>query len=502
MTLQWINELWGHFDKYHGRLNTSAAGHYYFAMLFAKCISDRWEDSLLDYQQKYKGDKAIIERKMERERFVLNENFNFDYIFRNRFDPDIGGIINRTLGRIEEANQQKLEGIFGFVDFNSEYDLGETRERNDFLMTLVEVFARVNLGRNANVPISEVAEDCLVAFDLHINAAKGREFYTPREICNLMSELLSPKKGDSIYDPTCGTGGFLLAASRRVADETGRPSRDYALYGQEKSKQVCSLAKMNLYLHDLDSVYLSPGDAIVNPEWKEDGRPMKFDIVASQIPFSVNAWGMELLNSSELADRFHWGIPPSRKGDYAFIEHILGSINYKGRAGVLVPQGVLFREGREQLIRRNIIDQNLLEAVIGLPANLLFHTGIPCAILLFNKDKGQQKDILFINAAGGFESGKRQNRLLDEHINKIVRTYRNFKKSVPAMEKAFSRVVRIEEIVAADYNLNISRYFDGHDGPAADGIDVPALEAEIAALEKDLAALKRSLEKEYKDLKK
>ena len=302
---------------------------------------------------------------------------------------------------------------------------------------------------------------------------KGGEFYTPGEVSELLARLLAPKKGSRICDPTCGSGSLLIQVGDQVGDN------DFSLYGQEMNGSTWALCRMNMFVHNKDAARIEWGDTIGNPKLIEKDSLMKFDVVVANPPFSLDKWGAESAEADKF-HRFHRGVPPKSKGDYAFISHMIESAKEDGgRVGVIAPHGVLFRGGAEGRIRKALIEENLLDAVIGLPEKLFFGTGIPAVILLFKKGRNT-KDVLFIDASGEFVEGTNQNRLGEEHIKKIVATYRAFQ-TVP---KYAYRATR-EEIAENDFNLNIPRYVDTFE--AEKEVDLKAVQKEIEKLEGELA---------------
>jgi len=315
---------------------------------------------------------------------------------------------------------------------------------------------------------------------------KAGEFYTPGQVSTLLARLLAPKKGDTICDPACGSGSLLIKVGRQ-ADK-----RDFALFGQESNGTTHALCRMNMFLHGMDSFRIEWGDTLRHPRLVEHDQLMKFDIVVANPPFSLEKWGVEEAEADPF-HRYHRGLPPKSKGDYAFISHMIEIAREgTGRVGVVVPHGVLFRGGAEGKIRQRLIEENLLEAVIGLPANLFFGTGIPAAILLFNKGKAHG-DVLFIDASRAFESAKNQNVLTDTHVDTIVRTYRAFQTVAKYAYRATP-----QELADNAYNLNIPRYVDTFEEEAE--IDLMAVKKEIDGLEQQLATVRAKMDGYLKEL--
>ncbi len=486
-----INRVaWAACDTFRGVIDAAQYKDYILVMLFLKYMSDVWKEHYETYRREYAGDAERINRRLSRERFIMPENCAFDYLFEHRNDANIGELINIALENIEEANKAKLEGVFRNIDFNSEANLGQTKDRNRRLRNLLEDFNNPTLDlRPSRIGDEDVignTYEYLIAKFASDAGKKGGEFYTPKQVSTLLSKLLAPKKGDRICDPACGSGSLLI----RLADEVG--DRDFALYGQESNGSTWALCRMNMFLHGKDSAQIEWGDTLNNPKLIEADGLKKFDIVVANPPFSLDKWGAESA-ASDTYNRFHRGTPPKSKGDYAFISHMVeATYEDGGKVGVVVPHGVLFRGGAEGRIRQSLIEENLLDAVIGLPGNLFFGTGIPAAILLFKRGK-THSDVLFIDASRDFEQGKNQNRLRESDIAKIVETYRTFE----TVEKYAYRAP-LEEIRENDFNLNIPRYVDTFEDE--EEIDIKAVQAEIVDLERELVAVRTQMDEYLREL--
>jgi type I restriction enzyme M protein len=294
-----------------------------------------------------------------------------------------------------------------------------------------------------------------------------------------MAQLLDAKPGQRIADPAIGSGSLAIA----VAENIG--TRDFKIYGQESNGSTWALAKMNMFLHSMDSARIEWGDTLNNPKLIENDTLMQFDIVVANPPFSLDKWGAEEA-AADRYRRYHRGIPPKSKADYAFISHMIETCADKtGKVGVIVPHGVLFRGGGEGKIRQALIEENLLEAVIGLPSALFYGTGIPAAILIFNKGKANT-NVTFIDASNEFEPGKRQNHLRSQDIDKIVEAFR----TATTIAK-YSHVATIEELRENEYNLNISRYVNTFE--EEEEIDVAAVQREIEELEGELVEVRNQM---------
>ncbi|MBC2697293.1 MAG: type I restriction-modification system subunit M [ANME-2 cluster archaeon] len=495
------NTLWRACDTFRGKIDSSIYKDYILVMLFVKYLSDTYKEHLEDYTEKYGGDAERIQRALNRDRFVLDEKSTFDHIYSKRNDANVGEVINKALEHIEEENKMKLRGVFRNIDFNSEAILGQTKDRNSMLKHLLEDFKDLEL-RPSSVGSADVIGDAyeyMIAKFASDAGKKGGEFFTPSEVSELISRLVKPKENDRIYDPTCGSGSLLLRTAKKV------PSGKVAVYGQERNGQTHSLCRMNMFLHNFDDANVMWGDTLSNPLFLDDGQLMKFQVVVANPPFSLDKWAMGFAGSGDDKDykmessldsyrRFEWGVPPKSKGDYAFVQHMLYSLAEGGRMGIVLPHGVLFRGAAEGKIRKQIIDLNLLDAVIGLPANLFFGTGIPACVLVFKKNRSR-RDILFIDASndGHYEKGKNQNNLREEDIRRIVDTYEKYED----IDK-FAHVATLDEIKENEYNLNIPRYVDTFE--EEEPVDMDAVKQNIANIKNELAEVEVKMEKQLEEL--
>ncbi len=476
------NIVWRACDTFRGTMDSNEYKDYVLTMLFVKYLSDFYREKLEELHKKYDGNQDRIDKSLKREKFVLDESCTFEYLLKHKEAANVGEVINKALERIEEDNKEKLEGIFRNVDFNSDIKLGKTKERNAILKHLLEDFSNAKLDlRPSMLSGNDVIGDAYEYLISHFASdagKKGGEFFTPSAVSTLLAKLVEAKEGDRIYDPTCGSGSLLIKASKEVGNH------NFALYGQEKNGQTQALSKMNMFLHEINDAKIEWGDTLRNPLHIENDHLMKFDVVVANPPFSLDKWGADDLAEDHYR-RFEYGLPPKSKGDYAFVQHMLASLNADGRMGVVLPHGVLFRGASEGRIRKQIIDDNLLDAVIGLPANLFFGTGIPATILIFKRNRANN-DVLFIDASREFNKEKNQNSIDDEHIAKILDTYRNRKE----IEK-YSHVAAIEEIQENDYNLNIPRYVDTFE--EEEPVDIEATKKNIAKIEDELLVVKKQM---------
>jgi type I restriction enzyme M protein len=454
-------------------------------MLFVKYLSDLHREKREEYQTRYAGDPDRVARAMSRERFVLPEECDFPHLFAQRKQPDIGERINKALAAIEDANKSKLEGVFRNIDFNSEANLGETKERNSRLVHVLEDFNDARLDLRPSIVgqrdvIGDVYEYLIGNFASDAGK-KGGEFYTPAEVSRLLATIVAPKDGDRICDPCCGSGSLLIRAGRAVGSD------NFALYGQELNGATWALARMNMFLHGLDNARIERGDTIRNPKLVEDDRLMKFNVVVANPPFSLDKWGADTAEHDSYK-RFWRGTPPKSRGDYAFISHMVEVMNETdGRMGVVVPHGVLFRGGSEGLIRQRFIEENLLDGVIGLPANLFFGVGIPAALMFFRRNK-TNKNVFFIDASREYAEGKNQNKLREEDIAKIVATW------CARMSIAkYAHLATPDQVKENDFTLNIPLYVDTFE--EEEPVDLAALKVEITQIEAELATTRANLTK-------
>lgn len=517
ITSQEVKQIvWKACDTFRGIIDPSQYKDYILTMLFLKYVSDVHKEKYRLYLEKYNGVTARADRAMSFERFVVPPQCSFDYLYENRNESNIGEMINIALNDLEEANREKLSSedgsnIFRNIDFNNS-NLGDVKDKNTRLKNLLIDFSndKLNLAPShlEGADIIGDAYEFLISNFASDAGKKAGEFFTPPEVSTLLAKLTKSKAGARICDPTCGSGSLLIKAGREVG------SADFSLYGQEANGSTWALAVMNMFLHSFDNATIRWGDTIRNPKLKEGDMLMKFDTVLANPPFSLDKWGkVEDKKGENKPDnsfdpetdhynRFWRGVPPKSKGDWAFISHMIET-TYEGRGkvGVVVPHGVLFRGSSEGKIRQKTIEENILEAVIGLPANLFFGTGIPAAILIFNKGKGSNKNVLFIDASKEYEAVKNQNKLRSTDIEHIVSTFHQFQEGklrAGIVEDKFSYVATFEEMAENDFNLNIPRYVDTFEEEAQ--VDLAKVQAEISKLETEISAVQKEMEKYLKEI--
>ncbi|MCX7553722.1 type I restriction-modification system subunit M [Marinicella sp. S1101] len=517
------NAAWAACDTFRGVVDPAQYKDYILVMLFLKYISDVWQDHYEEYQKHYGDDDIRIRRKLERERFVLpivklterNEKtgeeivldeFHATYysLFERRSAANIGELINIVFDHIEENNKSKLEGVFRNIDFNSEANLGKTKDRNRRLKQLLEDFHKPQLNMKPSLVSEDVIGNTYIYLIERFAADAGKkagEFFTPLKVTELTAKLAGPKPGDRICDPACGSGGLLIQAAREVARNTEdeQEKRNFALFGQESNGSTWALCRMNMFLHSFDSARIEWCDTLNSPLLVENDKLMKFNCVVANPPFSLDKWGAENAERDQY-NRFWRGVPPKSKGDWSFISHMVETaIEKQGRVAVVVPHGVLFRGAAEGRIRQKMIEENLLDAVIGLPGNLFPTTNIPVAILVFDRsrEKGGKredcKNVFFVDASRDFVSSKNQNTLSETHIDRIMATY-----TARIEKEKYAHVAKFVEIKENNFNLNIPRYVDTFEEEKE--VDIDAVQVEINDLEKELAVVRVKMADKLKEI--
>ena len=514
--------LWKAAGTFRGSIDAANYKDYILTMLFLKYLDDTYKENLKGLEDKYRGNKIRIERAKKNLPFVLENNQRFDYLYENRFQPKIGEMINTALLGIQDCNSE-LRGVFRSINFNSESMLGNPQQKATKLRTLLEDFKPLCLepsqievapGEDPAYVIGDAYEYMVGEFAAEAGKKAG-SFFTPSMVSELMGSLTEPKPNCSIYDPTCGSASLLIRTARKVGDMD-----TVVIYGQEMNGSSWAMARMNLFIH---GIHVNPdsiawGDTLSNPlHLDSDGNLKQFDVIVANMPFSLDKWAEGFNRGGQQdgsddkekkfkmtanLDRFHrfdWGVPPASKGDWAFLLHMIYSLRSNGRMAAVVPHGVLFRGSAEGRIRQTVIEKNLLDAVIGLPANLFYGTSIPACILVFKKNRTTD-DVLFIDASGKDENGnlryrkdKRQNKLDQCHIDAILKAYRD-----RVNVDRFAHVASPEEIKANDFNLNIPRYVDTFEEEEL--IDIEEVQANIAKLKEEIAEAEAEMNKYLKEL--
>ena len=395
------SRLWAAANSLRGPVDAADFKAYIFPLLFFKRICDAWDEehaqALVDY-----GEQLDDEIEADYHRFVVPDGCHWAEL--RRLTENVGVGLQRMLQRIEQANPDTLAGVFGDVQWGNKEKLPEVA-----LLNLIEAFGSLDLspGRVGNDILGAAYEYLLKQF-ADSSGAKAGEFFTPRAVVRLLTRILDPQPTDAVYDPACGSGGMLVEAANEVI-ETGTSLRQMRFYAQEVNLTTAAIARMNLYLHDIEDAKVLRGDTLRDPKFRDArGRLERFDVVIANPPFSLKNWGAEAW-ASDPWGRASCGVPPAGSADFAWVQHMVASMRPEtGRLGVVMPHGALFRGSVEGSIRQCLVTQDQLEAVIGLPPNLFYSTTIPACLLIFRAVKSPERkaSVLFVDGAARFAKGK------------------------------------------------------------------------------------------------
>lgn len=422
---------------------------YIFPLLFFKRISDVYSE---EYQLALKesgGDEEYA-KLPEFHRFSIPEGCHWNDV--RQTTVNVGQKLQYAFREIEKANQKYLYGIFGDTQWSNKEKLSD-----ELLIDLIEHFSGYILSNSAVEPdiLGQAYEYLIKSFADQTNKKAG-EFYTPRSVINLMIQILDPQPGDRIYDPACGTGGMLLEAIHHVKT-LGKDARTLKLFGQEKNLTTSAIARMNMFLHNIEDFSIVRGDTLKSPAFFNGDELATFNCVVANPPFSLKNWGAKYWENDPYR-RNKFGVPNDSNGDFAWIQHMIASMDpITGRMAVVLPHGVLFRKSVEGKMRKSLIENDLIEAVIGLGPNIFYGTGLSASILIFRSQKKRERKnkILFIDASDQYRAGRAQNYLEKEHITNIFSWYSNY-----SYVENYSKVVELEEIKSNEFNLNIPLYIE------------------------------------------
>ncbi|MEC7984230.1 MAG: class I SAM-dependent DNA methyltransferase [Myxococcota bacterium] len=484
--------LWAAADMMRGAIDSSEYKHYIFGLLFYRRLCDVWCE---EYEQN-NGHHTRFTIPFgclwgEEPRSFTQQNWPVDAAglplprhVREKGDG-VGREIRRALLKIEEANEA-LQGIFQDVDFSD-----PERFSDRLLNQLLDHFEHYSL-RKADVAPSMLGDayEYLIKMFADDGGSRGGEFYTPSAVVRLMVEILDPKPGMDVYDPTCGSGGMLLETMNHMRRQNHSPN-SISLYGQEKNRNTWTICRIALFLNDLEKTDIRRGDTILEPRFlNEDGGLRTFDIVIANPPFSLKKWGHAVWKKKggEPFGRAKYGVPPKGYGDFAFVQHMIASLKEKGRMGVVLPNGVLFRGGAERTIRKGLLEEDIIEAIVTLGNNLFYGASIPATILFLNKNKPKKKKkrVLIINAELELFTGVAQSHLSEQNVQRIVSAVQAYK-DVPY----FARVVHHAEIEENDYNLNTVRYV--RHTPPPPPVNIPKVYGQIRKLQTELRGYETEL---------
>lgn len=489
---------------------------YVLPMMFVKYLSDSYREEVEKLEKQYNGIR--LERQKRYLPFTVAEDHSFQSLYERRYADNIGQLINTAMRQIEADNNQQLAGVLSAVDYNSENALGTREHKNAILRDLLEDFEPLDLRpstievKEGQIPADVIGDayEYMIGQFASMAGKKAGSFYTPAAVSEIMARIVDVQPGERVYDPTCGSGSLLIKAAKRQS------SKEVSIYGQEVNGSSVAMAKMNMYIHEIRDAKIGWGDTLANPVFLDsDGNLLLFDAIVANMPFSKDKWasgfnpggessgkGKKEFKMEASLDKFHrfdWGVPPASKGDWAFLLHMIASLAVNGRIAAVAPHGVLFRGSAEGRIRQRVIEENLLDAVIGLPENIFYGTSIPACILVFKKNR-PNTDVLFIDASKKDEDGNpryikatNQNELGKQHISAIVGAYQR-----RVEQDKFAHVATLEEIKQNGYNLNIPRYVDTFEEEEL--VDIEAVQANIVRLKQEIVEAEQQMDAYLREL--
>jgi len=490
------NELNSLVDKASDLIRTAVDYKFILVLLFLKRMNDLSKVERDHQRQRLKKIEGMSEKEIEQElekpdyyTFNIPKQFLWDETTK-----DVKTLPEKLATAISETAKLNIElqGVINRVDF---LEFARNQENRDLLRQLVELFNKYNLAGGEVSPdiLGDAYEHILMKFAPE--KAKEGEIYTPREVINLMVQILDPKPGESVYDPCCGSGGMLIISYLHVRDNPKlgeKEARKLFLYGQERNPEIYAVGEMNLLLHDIRNANLTNGDTLENPRFRDNSKLKQFDVVIANIPWNQDGYNEGRLKAVNFRERFTFGYPPQSSADWAWVQHMLASAKEHGRVALVVDNGCLFRGGQEKVVRTKIVGKDWIECVMLLPEKLFYNTGAPGAIIVFNRNKPKERTdkILFINASNEFvthPSVRRLNTLSSDNIEKIVGTYEKF-----SGVSGFSRAVDVKEIAKNDYNLNVSLYVIPIE--ETEKISISQVYSELKKLEEERDRVNKQLE--------
>ncbi len=432
-----------------GPIGASDFKAYIFPMLFFKRISDVYDEEYRQALEESDGDEEYAQLP-EFHKFIVPEGCHWDNV--RETTVNVGLAIEKALRGIEQANERHLYGIFGDAQWSNKNSLPDS-----LLVNLVEHFSRYKLSNSAvEADMLGQAYEYLIKHFADLTNKKAGEFYTPRSVVHLMGMIIDPREGESIYDPACGTGGMLIESIDQVKAKGG-DYRTLKLFGQEKNLTSSAIARMNMFLHGVEDFQVSRGDTLRQPAFFQADGLQSFDCVIANPPFSLKEWGATAW-ANDPYGRNIAGVPPQGNGDMAWVQHMIKSMKPKtGRMAVVLPHGALFRKAAEGKIRKALLEMDLLEAVIGLGPNIFYGTQLAACVMVFRAEKpdAHRNKVLFIDASEQIRTGRAQNFLEPEHVERIYQWYADYKNV-----ENHVKVASMEEIVENDHNLNIPLYVE------------------------------------------
>lgn len=477
--------LWAAADILRGSLDASEYRQPVMTILFLKRLNDRFEENVANLKKQGKAEKEANQEF--RHDFFVPKEARWEELSKIR--SRVGEKIDEICRMLEKANR-KLDGVLT----NTKY-ADPRKYPDDRLAALISHFNQPRL-RNSDLVKEDIFGDAyeyLLEQFADATKKKGGEFFTPREVVKLLVNLVEPKEGMKICDPTCGSGGMLIV-SRRYVEKHGGDPRNLVLDGQESNYGNLAMCKMNMVLHGISDFTIEYGDVLSNPKLVDGGRIKPYDRVLANFPFSMN-WDNKGAEKDPYG-RFRFGIPPAKdKADFAFIQHMFSQLNEKGQAAIICSQGVLFRGNEEVKIRHGMIKEDVIEGIIALPPALFFGTGIPACVLILNKAKPEKRKnkIIFIYGAKDYLEGKNRNKLREEDIEKIVSAFRNYKDI-----DRYCHVADLEELQENEFNLNVPRYVDISE--PEEEIDMQGTIDELKKLERERDEIELKVRQDLKEL--